>query len=153
MMRTANSLIEQCREAGQRITGPRRIIAKVIAEADDHPDVLELYRRIVAIDPRISLSTVYRTLKVSATGLIERHSFVTGRLQIEPVAEHHHDHLIDVDTGAVVEFRSDEIERLQVEIASGLGYELTGHRLVLYGRSLRQCAKRRSTDWTVPSRV
>ena len=153
-METANALIAQCREAGRRITGPRRIIAEVIAEADDHPDVLELYRRIAAIDPRISLSTVYRTLKVfAATGLIERHSFVTGRLQIEPLAERHHDHLIDVDTGEVVEFRSDEIERLQVEIASSLGYELTGHRLVLYGRSSRQCTKLRPKDWTAPSRV
>lgn len=146
-MKMANALITQCREAGQRITGPRRIIA----ESVDHPDVLELHRRIAAIDPRISLSTLYRTLKIfAATGLIERHSFVTGRLQIEPLAERHHDHLIDVDTGEVVEFRSDEIEQLQVEIASSLGHELTGHRLVLYGRSLRQCSNPDPKDRTAP---
>lgn len=135
MASEVDTLIAQCRESGQRITGPRRIIAEVVAHAQDHPDVSELHRRVAAVDPRISLSTVYRTLKVfSAKGLVERHSFAGGRVQIEPAAEHHHDHLVDIDTGEVVEFRSDAIERLQAEVAEQLGFELTGHKLVLYGR-------------------
>lgn len=136
-------LLEHCREAGQRITGQRRIIADIVAKADDHPDVPEIYRRAAAIAPRISLSTVYRTVKIfAATGLIERHSFVGGRIRIEPASEVHHDHLIDIESGRVVEFRSDEIERLQSVIASELGFELTGHRLVLYGRPLIRKSRR-----------
>lgn len=143
MSLAAESLIEHCREAGQRITGPRRIIADVITKADDHPDVPEIYRRVAVIDPGISLSTVYRTLKVfAATGLVERHSFAGGRVQIEPTSEVHHDHLIDIESGAVVEFRSDEIERLQAVVARELGFELTGHRLVLYGRPLAKKPRR-----------
>lgn len=135
MMSDADMLIAQCRESGKRITGPRRIIAEVVAHARDHPDISELYRRVRVIDPRISLSTIYRTLKVfAARGLVERHSFVGGRVQIEPAAERHHDHLINVDTGEVVEFRSDAIERLQAEVAERLGFELIGRTLVLYGR-------------------
>ncbi len=134
-MTDADTLIAQCRESGRRITGPRRIIAEVVSHAQDHPDISELYRRVAAIDPRISLSTIYRTLKVfAARGLVERHSFAGGRVQIEPTAERHHDHLIDVDTGEVVEFRSDAIERLQTEVAERLGFELIGRKLVLYGR-------------------
>ncbi|MBA4223142.1 MAG: transcriptional repressor [Methylobacterium sp.] len=136
-----DTLIAQCRKSGQRITGPRRIIAEVVAHAKDHPDISELHRRVAAIDPRISLSTVYRTLKVfAANGLVERHSFAGGRVRIEPAAERHHDHLIDVDTGEVVEFRADEIERLQTEVARRLGFELTGHKLVLYGRRMSRPA-------------
>jgi len=91
----------------------------------------------MAVDPRISLSTVYRTLKAfSERGLVERHSFAGKRAQVEPAAEHHHDHLIDVDSGAIVEFRSEAIERLQAEIARDLGFELTGHKLLPYGRRL-----------------
>lgn len=143
MSSAADSLIEHCREAGQRITGPRRVIADVIARADDHPDVPEIYRRVAAIDPGIALSTVYRTLKVlTAKGLVERHSFAGGRAQIEPASSVHHDHLIDIDSGAVVEFRSDEIERLQAVVARELGFELTGHRLVLYGRPIAKKPRR-----------
>ncbi|WP_336814100.1 Fur family transcriptional regulator [Bosea sp. MMO-172] len=130
-----DALIARYRNSGRRVTGPRRVIAEVVAHATDHPDISELYRRVAEIDPRISLSTVYRTLKVfAAKGLVERHSFAGGRVQIEPAAERHHDHLINVDTGEVVEFRSDAIERLQAEVAKQLGFELTGHKLVLYGR-------------------
>lgn len=129
------TLLDRCRAEGRRITGPRRIIAKVIASAKDHPDAQEIHRRVAEIDPRVSLSTVYRTLRVFAdSGLIEQHSFDGRRLRIEGAASAHHDHLIDVDTGKVVEFRSGEIERLQAEVARRLGYELTGHRLELYGR-------------------
>lgn len=143
MSDAAEALIEHCREAGQRITGPRRIIANIVAKSDDHPDVPEIYRRVTAIDPRISLSTVYRTVKIfAATGLVERHSFAGGRVRIEPAPEVHHDHLIDIVSGAVIEFRSDEIERLQAQVARELGFELTGHRLVLYGRSLGRTSRR-----------
>jgi Fur family ferric uptake transcriptional regulator len=143
MSDAADALISHCRQAGQRITAPRRIIADVVAKADDHPDVPEIYRRVAAIDPGISLSTVYRTVKVfAATGLVERHSFAGGRVHIEPASEVHHDHLIDIESGAVVEFRSDEIERLQALVARELGFELTGHRLVLYGRPLTKKAHR-----------
>ena len=143
MSDAADALIEHCREAGLRITGPRRIIANVVVKSDDHPDVSEIYRRVTAIDPGISLSTVYRTLKIfAATGLVERHSFAGGRVRIEPASEVHHDHLIDIASGAVIEFRSDEIERLQALVARELGFELTGHRLVLYGRPLVRTLRR-----------
>jgi Fur family ferric uptake transcriptional regulator len=136
-MKDGRSLLDRCRAQGSRITGPRKLIATVIADARDHPDAAEVHRRVVRIDPRISLSTVYRTLKLFAErGLIEQHSFVGGRARVEAVAAAHHDHLIDVDSGKVIEFRSDEIERLQAEIARRHGYELTGHRLELYGRKL-----------------
>ena len=142
MTDAAGLLIEHCREAGQRITGQRRVIADVVAKADDHPDIPEIYRRVAAVDPGISLSTVYRTLKLfAATGLVERHSFAGGRTRIEPASEIHHDHLIDIESGAVIEFRSDEIERLQV-VARELGFELTAHRLVLYGRPLARAPRR-----------
>lgn len=135
MSDAAKILIEHCRRAGQRITGPKRIIADVIVNADDHPDVPEIHRRVAAIDPGISLSTVYRTMKIfAATGLVERHSFARKRLQIEPIPKVHHDHLVDTESGVVVEFRSDRIERLQAQIARELGFELTGHKLVLFGR-------------------
>ncbi len=130
-------LADLCRTRGLRLTGQRRVIADVIAAAHDHPDVIEIHRRAAAIDPRIALSTVYRTLKMFADiGLIESHTFDGGRTRIEPATGRHHDHLIDITTGNVIEFRSDAIERLQAEIARRLGYELTGHRLELYARPL-----------------
>lgn len=148
MTSEVEGLIAQCREAGRRITGQRRIIAEIFAHATDHPDISELHRRVMAVDPRISLSTVYRTLKVfSERGLVERHSFAGKRAQVEPAAEHHHDHLIDVDSGEVIEFRSEAIERLQAEIARDLGFELTSHKLVLYGRRL---SKHDGSDGNAP---
>jgi Fur family ferric uptake transcriptional regulator len=130
-------ILERCRRQGRRLTGQRKIIARIIAEAKDHPDVTELYRRATEVDPGIALSTVYRTLKLFAEdGLVEQHSFKGGRSRIERADLKHHDHLIDTETGKVIEFRSEEIERLQTEIARKLGYELTGHRLELYGRRL-----------------
>ncbi|MPT21993.1 MAG: transcriptional repressor [Starkeya sp.] len=105
-----------------------------IADAQDHPDVEELHRRAVAVDDRISISTVYRTVKLfEDAGIIERHDFRDGRSRYEPVPDEHHDHLIDLRNGTVVEFRSEEIEQLQEEIARKLGYRLVGHRLELYG--------------------
>ncbi|MBL8566021.1 MAG: transcriptional repressor [Hyphomicrobiaceae bacterium] len=124
--------------AGRRLTGQRKVIADVVQASRDHPDASEIHRRAAAIDPRISLSTVYRTLKVFAeAGLIEQHSFGGPRARVERTPNRHHDHLIDTTTGRVIEFRSEEIERLQAEIARELGYELTGHTLELYGHPLR----------------
>ena len=138
-------LIEHCRHAGLRVTGPRRVIAEVVSASSDYPDVQELYRRVSAIDQSISISTLYRTLRIFAdTGLIELHRFAGERAQVEPVHEHHHDHLIDIDSGRVVEFRSEEIERLQKAVARSLGFELTDHRLVLYGKALPGAPKRRA---------
>jgi Fur family ferric uptake transcriptional regulator len=123
-----------CVEHGLRMTEQRRIIARVLSEATDHPDVDELYRRITSIDDRISLSTVYRTVKLlESMGIIERHDFGAGRARYERSEAAHHDHLVDVDTGNVIEFHNEEIERIQERIARELGYRLIGHRLELYG--------------------
>lgn len=128
------SLEEQCVAKGMRMTEQRRIIARVIEGASDHPDVEELYRRAVENDPRISISTVYRTVKLfEDAGIIERHDFRDGRARYETVPEEHHDHLIDLKNGTVIEFRNEEIERLQEAIARKLGYRLVDHRLELYG--------------------
>ena len=123
-----------CTAKGMRMTEQRRIIARVIEGASDHPDVEELYRRAVENDPRISISTVYRTVKLfEDAGIIERHDFRDGRARYETVPEEHHDHLIDLKSGNVIEFRNEEIERLQEAIARKLGYRLVDHRLELYG--------------------
>ncbi len=115
------------------MTGQRRVIARVLGEADDHPDVVELHRRAAGVDERISLSTVYRTVKLLETeGIIERLEFRDGRSRYEHASREHHDHLIDMDSGTVIEFRSEEIEALQTEIARRLGYRLVHHRLELY---------------------
>jgi Fur family ferric uptake transcriptional regulator len=125
---------EACMTLGLRMTDQRRVIARVITEAQDHPDVEELHRRAAAVDDRISISTVYRTVKLfEDAGIIERHDFRDGRSRYEPVPDEHHDHLIDLRNGTVVEFRSEEIEHLQEEIARKLGFRLVGHRLELYG--------------------
>jgi Fur family ferric uptake transcriptional regulator len=122
-----------CTAKGMRMTEQRRVIARVLAEADDHPDVEELYRRASKVDERISISTVYRTMRLfEDAGIIERHDFREGRARFEPSTESHHDHLINLRTGDVVEFRSEEIERLQAEVARKLGFKLIDHRLELY---------------------
>lgn len=127
------------RKAGVRITQQRRTILRLIAEAEDHPDAMELYRRAVAEDAGVSLTTVYRTLKLlEEKGEIHRHAFEGGPSRFEPADTAHHDHLIDVDTGRVVEFRSEKIEALQREIARDLGYDIVRHRLELYGRKRRR---------------
>ena len=116
------------------MTGQRRVIARVLEAAHDHPDADEVYRRANAIDAGISLSTVYRTVKLlESKGILERHDFGRGRGQYEAAARGHHDHLIDVKTGRVIEFKNEAIERLQDEIARQYGYKLIGHRLELYG--------------------
>ncbi|MEH7828000.1 Fur family transcriptional regulator [Gemmobacter denitrificans] len=131
-------LMQRCRDLGLRLTGPRRVILQVLAAADDHPDVEELHRRVVAIEPRINLATVYRTMNTLAEhGLIERLSFADGRARYEAAPQTHHDHFINIETGAVIEFRSDEIERLQQKIARDFGFDIVSHRLDIYVRPRR----------------
>ena len=131
---TSNRDIEAlCAAKGMRMTGQRRTIARVLAESEDHPDVEELYRRCSQVDQQISISTVYRTVKLfEDAGIIERHDFRDGRARYEQSPDTHHDHLINLRTGEVVEFRNEEIERLQTEIVRKLGYLLVDHRLELY---------------------
>src|SRR6266478_2135374 len=132
-----------CAAKGMRMTEQRRVIARVLAAADDHPDVEELYRRCAAIDEHISISTVYRTVKLfEDAGIIERHEFRDGRARYEQMPDTHHDHLINLRTGEVIEFQSEEIERLQAEIAKRLGYRLVDHRLELYALPLDDKARR-----------
>lgn len=132
---TRQSRIERlCAGKGMRMTGQRRVIAQVLSEADDHPDVEEVHRRAAARDPRISLSTVYRTVRLlEGAGILERHDFGDGRARYEEARHEHHDHLINVETGEVIEFRNEQIERLQETVARELGFDLIGHRLELFG--------------------
>lgn len=128
----------ELRKAGVRITRPRRIIVGILTDTEDHPDALEIFRRAVAIDSSISLSTVYRTMKLlEGLGAIHRHAFEGGPSRFEQAGGDHHDHLIDIETGDVIEFKSDRIEQLQNEIARSLGYDIVHHRLELYGRKCK----------------
>jgi Fur family transcriptional regulator, ferric uptake regulator len=123
-----------CVEKGLRMTEQRRVIAQVLSEAKDHPDVEELHRRAAAIDKGISIATVYRTVRLfEESGILERHDFRDGRSRYEEAGNVHHDHLIDMKSGKVLEFVDPEIERLQTEIARRLGYKLVDHRMELYG--------------------
>ncbi len=122
-----------CAERGLRITDQRRVVAKVLSDADDHPDVEELHRRSAAIDPHISIATVYRTVRLfEEAGILERHDFRDGRSRYEAVNDEHHDHLIDIESGKVVEFHDAELEELQRKIAARLGFKLVDHRMELY---------------------
>jgi Fur family ferric uptake transcriptional regulator len=123
-----------CIDKGLKMTDQRRVIARVLSESSDHPDVELVYQRAVERDPRISIATVYRTVKLfEEASILERHDFGDGRARYEERPEEHHDHLIDVKSGEVIEFSNDEIERLQAEVAKALGYRLVGHRLELFG--------------------
>ncbi len=134
----ANTIIEQCEEKGLRMTEQRRVIAQVLDMADDHPDVEELYARATTVDSGISLATVYRTVKLfEDTGILEKHDFGDGRARYETADRDHHDHLIDLSSGEVIEFVDEEIEKLQQRVAARLGYRLRGHRLELYGVPLK----------------
>jgi Fur family ferric uptake transcriptional regulator len=138
----ASDIEALCASKGMRMTEQRRIIARVLAESDDHPDVEELYRRCAKVDDRISISTVYRTVKLfEDAGIIARHDFRDGRARYEQSPESHHDHLIDLRSGEVIEFQSEEIERLQREVARRLGYRLVDHRLELYAVPLDDVKK------------
>ncbi len=132
------TIIDRCETAGLRMTGQRRTIAAVLEAAHDHPDVEELYARASGIDPNISIATVYRTVKLfEETGILEKVDFGDGRARYEDADRDHHDHLIDLETGRVIEFVDPEIEALQEKIARRLGYSLKGHRLELYGTKLK----------------
>jgi Fur family ferric uptake transcriptional regulator len=123
-----------CIDKGMRMTDQRRVVARVLSAAKDHPDVEELYRRAHAVDPHISIATVYRTVRLfEEAGIIERHDFRDGRSRYEQAPDEHHDHLIDMRTGQVIEFVDPEIEALQNAIAKRLGFKLVDHRLELYG--------------------
>ena len=128
------TIIERCETKGLRMTGQRRIIAGVLEDADDHPDVEELYARASALDSAISIATVYRTVKLfEEAGILERVEFGDGRARYEDAERDHHDHLIDLNSGEVIEFVDPDIEALQEKIATKLGYQLKGHKLELYG--------------------
>ena len=128
------SILQRCEDMGLRMTGQRRIIAQVIQDSDDHPDVEELFGRAAALDSGISIATVYRTVKLfEEAGILDKLEFGDGRARYEDAERDHHDHLIDLNSGEVIEFVDAEIEALQEKIARKLGYELRGHRLELYG--------------------
>ncbi len=128
------TITERCEAAGLRMTGQRRVIAAVLEEAEDHPDVEELHARASGRDPRISLATVYRTVKLfEESGILDKVDFGDGRARYEDAERAHHDHLIDLKSGEVIEFVDPEIEALQEKIAERLGYRLVGHRMELYG--------------------
>lgn len=134
-----DKLEKLCMEKGLRMTDQRRTIARVLSVAEDHPDVEELHRRAAAEDPRISIATVYRTVRLfEEAGILERHDFRDGRSRYEEVPEEHHDHLIDLQSGQVFEFRDEQIEQLQRLVAEKLGFKLVDHRLELYGVPLNK---------------
>lgn len=143
-MQSNEQITRLCKEKGLRMTGQRRVIMTVLSEATDHPDVVELHRRVSSVDSRISIATVYRTVKLlQDQGILERHTFGDGRARYEPAAQEHHDHLINIDTGEVTEFRSDEIERLQEEIARKHGFSIVSHKLEIYVKPLPGDSARR----------
>ena len=134
-----DSIIDRLEREGLRMTEQRRVIADVLGESTDHPDVEELYNRATARDPNISIATVYRTVKLfEEAGILDKLEFGDGRARYEDAEREHHDHLIDINSGEVIEFVDEEIEALQEKIAQKLGYELRGHRLELYGVPLKK---------------
>ena len=130
----SETIEEKCISKGVKLTEQRKIIAKVMSTSDDHPDVDELYNRVSKIDAKISIATVYRTVKLfEEAGILAKHEFKGGKARYEEISESHHDHLIDVKTGEIIEFVDDEIEKLQKKVADKYGYELVDHKLELYG--------------------
>ena len=128
------SIEKKCLEKGVKLTDQRKIIAKVMSQSDDHPDVDELYKRVSKIESKISIATVYRTVKLfEESGILTKHEFKGGKARYEELNESHHDHLIDVKTGEIIEFVDDEIEKLQKKVADKYGYDLVDHKLELYG--------------------
>lgn len=128
-----------CQKKGLRMTDQRRVIAQVLSNADDHPDVEEVYKRASDVDSHISIATVYRTVRLfEEAGILERHDFRDGRSRYEPVSDEHHDHLINIETGEVIEFHLEEIEQLQDDIAKKLGFRLVDHRMELYGVPIKK---------------
>ena len=128
------SIEQKCIQKGVKLTDQRRVIAKVMSESSDHPNVDELYKRVNMVDPKISIATVYRTVKLfEESGILAKHDFKGGKARYEELNESHHDHLIDVKTGEIIEFVNEDIERLQKKVAEKYGYELVDHKLELYG--------------------
>ena len=129
-----DSIEQKCIDKGVKLTDQRKIIAKIMSESDDHPDVDELYKRVSIIDSKISIATVYRTVKLfEEFGILTKHEFKGGKARYEQLNENHHDHLIDVKTGEIIEFVDEEIEKLQEKVAEKYGYKLVDHKLELYG--------------------
>ena len=134
-----NVIEEKCLEKGVRLTDQRKLIAKVMSESHDHPDVDELHKKVNKLDSKISIATVYRTVKLfEESGIIAKHDFKGSKSRYEQTLDEHHDHLIDVNTGEITEFVNEEIERLQKKVAEKLGYKLVDHRLELYGSKIKK---------------
>ena len=130
---------EKCIKKGVRLTDQRRLIAKVMSESEDHPDVDELHKRVNKVDKKISIATVYRTVKLfEESGIVEKHEFKGGKARYEEAPEEHHDHLIDINSGAIIEFVDKDIEILQNKVAKKLGYKLVDHKLELYGSKIKK---------------
>ena len=130
----SETIEQKCLLKGVKLTDQRRIIAKIMSESNDHPDVDELYNRVSKIDPKISIATVYRTVKLfEESGIVTKHDFKGGKARYEELSESHHDHLIDIKTGEIIEFVDQEIEKLQTKVAEKYGYKLVDHKLELYG--------------------
>ena len=130
---------DKCEQKGVRLTDQRRLIAKVMSQSSDHPDVDELHKRVSKVDKKVSIATVYRTVKLfEESGIIEKHDFKGGKARYEQAPDIHHDHLIDVNTGEIVEFVNEDIEKLQNKVAEKLGYKLVDHRLELYGTKTKK---------------
>jgi len=134
-----NNIEEKCKDKGVRLTDQRKVIAKIMSNSNDHPDVDELHKRVNKIDKKISIATVYRTVKLfEEFGIVEKHDFKGGKARYEEAPEEHHDHLIDINSGEIIEFVDKEIEILQNKVAKKLGYELVDHKLELYGSKIKK---------------
>ena len=135
----SSDIENKCIKKGVRLTDQRKLIAKVMSEALDHPDVDELHKRVSKFDPKISIATVYRTVKLfEESGIVEKHDFKGNKARYEQAPKEHHDHLIDINTGEITEFVNEDIEKLQKQVAEKLGYQLVDHRLELYGSKIKK---------------
>ena len=135
----SDTIEQKCLSKGVKLTDQRRIIAKVMSDSNDHPDVDELYNRVSKIDAKISIATVYRTVKLfEESGIVEKHDFKGGKARYEQSPDEHHDHLIDINSGEIIEFVNKDIEKLQIEVAKKLGYKLIDHKLELYCSKIKK---------------
>ena len=135
----SSNLEDKCIQKGVRLTDQRKLIAKVMSESEDHPDVDELHKRVSSLDSKISIATVYRTVKLfEESGIVAKHDFKGNNARYEQTTQEHHDHLIDINTGEITEFVNEEIEKLQKQVAEKLGYKLVDHRLELYGSKIKK---------------
>ena len=135
----SSDIENKCIKKGVRLTDQRKLVAKIMSESDDHPDVDELHKRVSKLDSKISIATVYRTVKLfEESGIIAKHDFKGNKARYEQTTQEHHDHLIDINTGEITEFINDDIEKLQKQVAGKLGYKLVDHRLELYGSKIKK---------------